>query len=65
MSPFVATKQLSHPEDVAEVLGVSAMIIQDLRSRLMADYRFEWDRILTSQGDTGVFLQYTHARLHR
>ncbi|XP_071957045.1 probable arginine--tRNA ligase, mitochondrial [Antedon mediterranea] len=50
-------------EHVAETLGVSAIIVQDLKSKLMSDYRFEWDRALQAKGDTGVFLQYTHARL--
>ncbi|XP_033635589.1 probable arginine--tRNA ligase, mitochondrial [Asterias rubens] len=59
-----STKELSNPGEVAEVLGVSAMIVQDLRCKLMSDYKFDWERILTSQGDTGVFLQYTHARLY-
>uniref|UniRef100_W5NJW8 Probable arginine--tRNA ligase, mitochondrial n=1 Tax=Lepisosteus oculatus TaxID=7918 RepID=W5NJW8_LEPOC len=37
--------------------------IQDFKGPLLSDYRFDWDRVLQSQGDTGVFLQYTHARL--
>nr|XP_015209144.1 PREDICTED: probable arginine--tRNA ligase, mitochondrial [Lepisosteus oculatus] len=36
---------------------------QDFKGPLLSDYRFDWDRVLQSQGDTGVFLQYTHARL--
>ncbi|XP_038078590.1 probable arginine--tRNA ligase, mitochondrial [Patiria miniata] len=64
MHETASSKQLDNPEEVAEQLGVSAMIVQDLRGKLMNDYRFDWNRILTSQGDTGVFLQYTHARLY-
>ncbi|XP_061225722.1 probable arginine--tRNA ligase, mitochondrial isoform X3 [Neopsephotus bourkii] len=37
---------------------------QDFRGLLSSDYQFSWDRALQSRGDTGVFLQYTHARLH-
>ncbi|XP_071948362.1 probable arginine--tRNA ligase, mitochondrial [Antedon mediterranea] len=50
-------------EHVAETLGVSAIIVQDFKFKLTSDYRFEWDRALQDNGNTGVFLQYTHARL--
>ncbi|ROL44006.1 putative arginine--tRNA ligase, mitochondrial [Anabarilius grahami] len=35
----------------------------DFKGPLISDYKFDWDKVLQSQGDTGVFLQYTHARL--
>ncbi|XP_010781409.1 probable arginine--tRNA ligase, mitochondrial, partial [Notothenia coriiceps] len=35
----------------------------DFKGPLHSDYKFDWDRMLQAQGDTGVFLQYTHARL--
>ncbi|XP_071818732.1 probable arginine--tRNA ligase, mitochondrial [Apostichopus japonicus] len=57
------TKDVANPEDVAQCLGISALILQDLKASLISDYKFDWERILESQGDTGVFLQYTHARL--
>lgn len=40
-------------------------VFQDFKGPLLSDYTFNWDRMLQSQGDTGVFLQYTHARLCR
>lgn len=43
-------------------LGVG---FQDFKGPLQSDYTFDWDRMLQAQGDTGVFLQYTHARLCR
>ncbi|XP_028653364.2 probable arginine--tRNA ligase, mitochondrial [Erpetoichthys calabaricus] len=63
MSISKTTKNLDDPEETAEDVGTSAIIIQDFKGPLLSDYKFEWDRILQSQGDTGVFLQYTHARL--
>ncbi len=48
---------------VAEVLGRSAVVVQDLKFRRQKDYTFTWDRVLHHEGDTGPFLQYTHARL--
>lgn len=40
-------------------------VFQDFKGPLQSDYKFDWDRMLQAQGDTGVFLQYTHARLCR
>uniref|UniRef100_A0AAQ5XCN3 Probable arginine--tRNA ligase, mitochondrial n=1 Tax=Amphiprion ocellaris TaxID=80972 RepID=A0AAQ5XCN3_AMPOC len=57
------TKTMDNPEDTAEKVGISALIIQDFRGPLQSDYKFDWDQMLQAQGDTGVFLQYTHARL--
>ncbi|XP_061479277.1 probable arginine--tRNA ligase, mitochondrial isoform X2 [Rhineura floridana] len=58
------TKELDSPLETAERIGLAALIIQDFRGLLLSDYQFSWDRTLQRQGDTGVFLQYTHARLH-
>ncbi|KAK2883417.1 hypothetical protein QQF64_016985 [Cirrhinus molitorella] len=57
------SKELEEPEQTAERVGISALIIQDFKGPLMSDYKFDWDKVLQAQGDTGVFLQYTHARL--
>ncbi|XP_016100146.1 probable arginine--tRNA ligase, mitochondrial [Sinocyclocheilus grahami] len=57
------SKELEDPEQTAERVGISALIIQDFRGPLMSDYKFDWDKVLQAHGDTGVFLQYTHARL--
>uniref|UniRef100_A0A8C1ZJR3 Probable arginine--tRNA ligase, mitochondrial n=1 Tax=Cyprinus carpio TaxID=7962 RepID=A0A8C1ZJR3_CYPCA len=57
------SKELEEPEQTAERVGISALIVQDFRGPLMSDYKFDWDKVLQAQGDTGVFLQYTHARL--
>ena len=48
---------------VAEQVGISALIVNDLRQRRTKDYKFSWERALADSGDTGVKLQYTHARL--
>ena len=48
---------------VAEAVGVSALIVADLGQRRTKDYEWAWDRALSDTGDTGVKLQYTHARL--
>jgi len=63
----VATK-ISSPAEldvVSESLGVAAVFIQDMKERRRVNYQFSWQRMLNLNGDTGVFLQYTHSRLHR
>ena len=53
---IVATK-LRAPEDlsaVADHLGVSAIVVQDLKYPRMRPYTFHWDRMLTFTGDTGA-----------
>uniref|UniRef100_A0A8C3XFD2 Probable arginine--tRNA ligase, mitochondrial n=1 Tax=Cyanoderma ruficeps TaxID=181631 RepID=A0A8C3XFD2_9PASS len=64
MTSTKTTKELQDPVETAEKVGLAALIIQDFRGLLSSDYQFCWDRALQSRGDTGVFLQYTHARLH-
>ncbi|KAF4025233.1 hypothetical protein G4228_017253 [Cervus hanglu yarkandensis] len=65
MASIKTTKELENPQETAEQVGLAALIIQDFRGFLLSDYQFSWDRVFQSRGDTGVFLQYTHARLHR
>ncbi|KAK2193859.1 hypothetical protein NP493_5g16017 [Ridgeia piscesae] len=60
------TTKLGSPEEmkrVAETLGVSAIIIQDLKQRRLTNYKFNWEKMLQFNGHTGIFLQYTYARL--
>ncbi|CAL8314777.1 unnamed protein product [Lota lota] len=63
MQQAKTTKEMDDPGDTAEKVGMSALIVQDFKGPLESDYKFDWDRMLQAQGDTGVFLQYTHARL--
>ncbi|XP_068793844.1 probable arginine--tRNA ligase, mitochondrial isoform X2 [Struthio camelus] len=64
MASAKTTKEIENPVETAEKVGLAALIIQDFQGLLSSDYQFSWDRALQSRGDTGVFLQYTHARLH-
>ncbi|NXW58391.1 SYRM protein, partial [Eurystomus gularis] len=63
MASAKTTKEIEDPVETAEKVGLAALIIQDFRGLLSSDYQFSWDRALQSRGDTGTFLQYTHARL--
>ncbi|XP_040206016.1 probable arginine--tRNA ligase, mitochondrial isoform X2 [Rana temporaria] len=64
MANSETSKTTEDPADTAEKIGIAALIVQDFKGPLFSDYQFQWDQALQSSGDTGVFLQYTHARLH-
>ena len=55
--------QIENPETVADIVGISAIIVQDLSARRHKDYAFDWNRMLSFEGDTGPYLQYAHSRL--
>ncbi|XP_030762815.1 probable arginine--tRNA ligase, mitochondrial isoform X2 [Sitophilus oryzae] len=51
-------------DHISDILGISCVIINDLKQRRQRDYEFDWDKVLQVKGDTGIKLQYTHCRLH-
>lgn len=55
--------QIEDPERVADLVGLSAVMIQDMQSKRINDYTFDWKRMLSFEGDTGPYLQYAHSRL--
>jgi arginyl-tRNA synthetase len=53
---------LANKRDVAEAVGIGAVIFTDLSTRRVKDVNFEWEKVLTFEGETGPYVQYTHAR---
>lgn len=49
--------------EVAQAVGVGAVKYADLASDRIKDYVFDWDRMLSTTGDSGAYLQYTYARI--
>lgn len=47
---------------VAKQIGIGAVIFQELFNQRIKDYVFTWDRTLSFDGETGPYVQYTHAR---
>ena len=43
--------------------GITAVLINDMKQRRLRDYKFNWEKAVSTTGDGGVKLQYTHARL--
>ncbi|KAL3284402.1 hypothetical protein HHI36_018563 [Cryptolaemus montrouzieri] len=58
------TKVKIDDSETSDILGVSCVIINDLKQRRQRDYDFNWEKVLQVQGDTGIKLQYVHCRLH-
>jgi arginyl-tRNA synthetase len=48
---------------VAAAVGIGAIKYADLSTSMNKDYVFDMDRMLNFNGDTGVYLQFTHARI--
>lgn len=48
---------------VAEVVGVGAVKYNDLSQNRHTDITFNWDRMLSLDGNSGPYLQYTYVRL--
>ncbi|CAO3600619.1 unnamed protein product [Absidia cylindrospora] len=58
----ISSNDDSDMEFIADQLGISAIFIQDMKSKRTKNYSFSWDRMTDARGDTGVLLQYAHAR---
>ena len=49
-------------DKVAKEVGIGAVIFQELSNNRIKDYVFSWDKVLNFDGETGPYVQYTHAR---
>ncbi|MBE6040648.1 MAG: arginine--tRNA ligase [Clostridiales bacterium] len=49
-------------EEVSKEVGIGAVIFQELSNNRIKDYVFSWDKVLNFDGETGPYVQYTHAR---
>jgi arginyl-tRNA synthetase len=50
-------------EKTAQMIAVGAVLFADLSTRRHKDITFRWEEVLNFEGETGPYLQYTHARL--
>lgn len=49
--------------ETAAAMGYSAVKYFDLRRNPTSNYKFSYDKMLDTKGDTGIYLLYAHARL--
>ncbi len=53
---------LENKEEIAKQVGIGAVIFNDLYNTRIKDVVFSWERMLNFDGETGPYVQYTHAR---
>lgn len=49
--------------EIARVVGIGAVKYADLLPNRQSDYVFNWDKMLSLQGNTAPYLQYAYARI--
>ena len=49
-------------EKAAIEIGIGAVVYQELSNNRIKDYVFNWDKVLSFEGETGPYVQYNHAR---
>jgi arginyl-tRNA synthetase len=59
-NPDLDTAQRS---EVAQMIGIGSVKYADLSTDRIRDYVFDWERMLSFDGNTAPYLQYAHARI--
>ena len=49
-------------DEISEAVGVGAVVFSDMKAARRKDVNFDLDKILSFDGETGPYLQYTHVR---
>jgi len=49
---------------IAEIVGISAIKYADLAKNRNSDYIFDWDSMLSFEGNTAPYMLYAYARIH-
>jgi arginyl-tRNA synthetase len=55
--------ELPNADQIAEQVGIGAVIFDDLKRERIRDVTFDIAEVLSFEGETGPYVQYTHARL--
>lgn len=53
---------LEDKDEVAKIVGVGAILFNDLYNQRIKDVSFKWDKVLNFDGETGPYVQYTYCR---
>jgi len=51
-------------EHIAKVVGVGALKYADLSINRLSNYVFDWDKMLSLDGNTALYMQYAYARIN-
>lgn len=57
-------QNIDDKEKLAKQVGVGAIKFQELFNQRIKDYTFDWENTLSFEGETGPYVQYTHARIN-
>ncbi|WP_397540222.1 arginine--tRNA ligase [Rummeliibacillus pycnus] len=57
-NPSIANK-----EEIAKMIGIGAVVFNDLKNYRMHDIDFSLEEMLNFEGETGPYVQYTYARI--
>ncbi|KAK2751149.1 hypothetical protein FQN57_000224 [Myotisia sp. PD_48] len=55
--------EINNPDQISDSVGITSVMVQDMSSRRIRDYPFDITKMTSFEGDTGPYLQYSHARL--
>ena len=55
-------ESIENKEEVAKKIGVGALIFTYLKNSREKDIVFDWNEILSTEGETGPYVQYAYAR---
>ena len=58
----VKNPDLENKDKIAEIIGIGAVIFNDLYNSRVKDEIFDWDEMLNFNGETGPYLQYIYVR---
>jgi arginyl-tRNA synthetase len=63
---YIAEKNpdLENKEETSKIIGVGAVIFNDLKNYRTGDVEFNLDDILKFEGETGPYIQYTYVRIN-
>lgn len=53
---------LANKDEVAQQVGVGAVIFHDLKNDRMNNFDFDLEEVVRFEGETGPYVQYSHAR---
>ena len=59
----VKYQQVQDPKRTSDTLGIAAVMVQDMSGKRVHNYPFDIKRMTEPIGDTGPYLEFSHARL--
>lgn len=60
---IIEDRNIEDKDKLAADIGIGAVVFQELFNDRNKDYVFDWDKLLSFEGETGPYVQYTHARI--